>query len=152
MDIRTGFTGKRPAERWTAISTILLMIFWINYMVSFNQTTTVEVIMVCLVTGIAVFNTGIMTIRLLTAGRVFAVEIRPEVLQIKNTEIEASRVKRIYIKGYFKPVIAIKLKSSLLVQHKHCFCFTGQEDEGIDALQQWADQHQIAVVHRGFAR
>lgn len=152
MDNRTGFTGKRPAERWTAMSTILLMIFWIGYMLSFNPATTAEVIAVSLVIGIAVMNIGIMLHRLLTAGRVFPVEIRLEVLQIKNVEIEAARVKSIHIKGYFKPVIAIKLKSSLMVHYKHCFCFASQEDQGIEALQQWADQHQIAVVHKGFAR
>lgn len=152
MDKGTGFKGKRPAERWTAMSTILLMIFWIGSMLSFDLTTTAEVIAGTLVIGIAVMNIGIILHRLLTAGRVFAVEIRPEALQIKNVEIEAARVKSIHIKGYFKPVIAIKLKSRLMVQYKHCFCFAAQEDQGIEAFQQWADQHQIAVVHKGFAR
>lgn len=152
MDQGASYTGRRPAERWSAMSTILLMIFWIGCMLSFNLEATLEVIAVSLVIGIAVVNIAIMTVRLLTAGRVFAVEIRPEILQIKNTEIEAARVKSIHIKGYFKPVLAIKLKGNLMVRYKHCFRFASQEDQGIEALQQWADQHQIAVVHKGFAR
>ena len=67
--------------------------------------------MVYLVIGILIVNIGIMIYRLLTFNRAFNIEIRPEALQIKDIEIEASTIKRIYIKGYFMPVIAVKPKA-----------------------------------------
>lgn len=95
---------------------------------------------------------GILIFRLVTCSRVFVIEIKPEALQIKNIEIQAGKVKKIFIKGYFKPVIAVKPKANLLVPYKYCFCFSAKEDQGIEDLKEWADQHQIEVLHKRFTR
>lgn len=146
------FKGKRPAELLATISVIALMLFWIGYILRFDRTTPLEHFLVYLVSGIAIVNIGIMIYRLLTFNRAFNIEIRPEVLQIKDIEIEASAIKRIFIKGYFMPVIAVKPRAYLLVTYKYCFRYAEQEDQGIRALTEWAEHHQIEVVHKKFVR
>ncbi|NQX46071.1 hypothetical protein HQN87_12080 [Paenibacillus tritici] len=64
----------------------------------------------------------------------------------------ARNVKRIFIRGYFMPVIAVKPKARLLVPYSYCFRFTDQEDQGIRALTEWAERHQIEVLHKKFIR
>ncbi|MEK4851435.1 hypothetical protein NST04_16440 [Paenibacillus sp. FSL H7-0756] len=152
MEERTGFKGKRTAELPVTISVIVLMVYWIWYILRFDRTTPLEHFLVYLVIGIAIVNIGIMIYRLLTFNRAFNIEIRPEALQIKNIEIEASAIKRIFIKGYFMPVIAVKPRAYLLVSYKYCFRFPEQEDQGIRALTEWAERHQIEVVHKKFVR
>ncbi|AIQ42189.1 hypothetical protein MKZ24_17975 [Paenibacillus sp. FSL R7-0297] len=144
--------GKRPAEIMATIGTSILMLCWIWFMLQANKSTRLELIMAFLVIGVAVTIIGILIYRLLTFSRAFVIEIKPEVLQIKNTEIEAGKVKKIFIKGYFKPVIAVKPKANLLVPYKYCFCFADKEDQGIKDLKDWAEQHQIKVLHKRFTR
>ncbi|WP_342478398.1 hypothetical protein NYE24_07455 [Paenibacillus sp. FSL H7-0350] len=152
MDKMIVLKGKRPAELLATISVIALMLFWIWYILGFDRTTPLEHFLVYLVVGIAIAVAGIMIYRLFTFSRAFNIEIRPEALQIKDIEIEASTVKRIYIKGYFMPVIAVKPRAYLLVAYKYCFHFPEQEDQGIRALTEWAEHHQIEVVHKKFVR
>lgn len=108
--------------------------------------------MTYLVIGIAIAVAGIMVYRLFTFSRAFNIEIKPEALQIKNIEIEASTIKCIFIKGYLLPVIAVKPRANLLVTYKYCFRFPEQEDQGIKLLTEWAERHQIEVVHKKFVR
>ncbi|MEK5031574.1 hypothetical protein MKY96_09025 [Paenibacillus sp. FSL R7-0302] len=152
MEKRIVFKGKRPAELPATISVVALMVFWICYFLRFDRTTPLEYFWVYLVVGIATAVAGIMIYRLLTFSRVFNIGIRPEVMQIKNVEIEASAIKQIFIKGHLMPVIAVKPKAHLLVPYKYCFRFPEQEDQGIKALKEWADRHQIEVVHKKFVR
>ncbi|MEK4005946.1 hypothetical protein [Paenibacillus sp. FSL H3-0333] len=152
MEKRIGFKGKRPAELPATISVLALMVFWICYFLRFDRTTPLKYLLVYLVVGIAIAVAGIMIYRLLTFNRAFNIEIRPEALQIKNREIEASAIKRIFIKGDFIPVIAVKPRANLLVTYKYCFRFAEQEDQGIRALTEWAERHQIEVVHKKFVR
>ncbi|WP_405114372.1 hypothetical protein MHH28_09805 [Paenibacillus sp. FSL K6-1217] len=152
MEKMIGFKGKRPAEMPATISVLALMVFWIYYFLRFDRTTPLEYLLVYLVVGIATAVAAIMIIRLLTFNRAFNIEIRPDALQIKNVEIEASTIKRIFIKGYFMPVIAVKPKGYLLVSYKYCFRFPEQEDQGIRALTEWAEHHQIEVVYKKFVR
>lgn len=152
METMIGYKGKRPAEIMATIGTSILMLCWIWFMLQANKSTLLELIMAFLVIGVAVTIMGILIYRLLTCRRVFVIEIKPEGLQIKNIEIQAGKVKKIFIKGYFKPVIAVKPKANLLVPYKYCFCFSANEDQGIKDLKEWADQHQIEVLHKRFTR
>ncbi|WNS44692.1 hypothetical protein [Paenibacillus sp. MMS20-IR301] len=94
----------------------------------------------------------ILLYRLMMFRRRFTLAIRPEDLQVKNATIAAERIKRIYVKGYFKPVIAVKPRGRLMVPYKYCFSFADQEDQAIKELKAWAGQHQIEVRGSGFAR
>lgn len=146
------FKGKRPAELLATISVVALMLFWIRFFLRLDKSTLLEQSVIYLVVGIAIAVAGTMIYRLLTFSRAFNIEIRPEALQIKNVEIEACNIKRIFIKGYLMPVIAVKPKAHLLVPYKYCFRFPEQEDQGIRALTEWAERHQIEVVHKKFVR
>lgn len=152
METIIGYKGKRPTEIRAKVSMTILMLYWIRFMLLVNKFNRLELIMASLVIGVSVTIIGIFIYRLVTCSRVFSIEIKPEVLQIKNTEIEAGKVKKIFIKGYFKPVIAVKPKANLLVPYKYCFCFSDKEDQGIKDLKEWADQHQIEVLLKRFTR
>lgn len=152
MEKRIVFKGKRPAELPATISVVALMLFWIRFFLRLDKSTLLEQSVIYLVVGIAIAVAGTMIYRLLTFSRAFNIEIRPEALQIKNVEIEACNIKRIFIKGYLMPVIAVKPKAHLLVPYKYCFRFPEQEDQGIRALTEWAERHQIEVVHKKFVR
>ncbi|MEK3836632.1 MULTISPECIES: hypothetical protein [unclassified Paenibacillus] len=152
MEERIGFKGKRPAELPATISVVALMLFWISFFLRVDKTTLLEQIVTYLVIGIAIAVAGIMVYRLFTFSRAFNIEIKPEALQIKNIEIEASTIKCIFIKGYLLPVIAVKPRANLLVTYKYCFRFPEQEDQGIKLLTEWAERHQIEVVHKKFVR
>lgn len=144
--------GKRPAEIVVTISFTLLILSWLNLVILFNRSNRFDLFLIYLLIIAGGIIMGILIFRLVTCSRVFSIEIKPEVLQIKNTEIEAGKVKKIFIKGYFKPVIAVKPKANLLVPYKYCFCFSDKEDQGIKDLKEWADQHQIEVLHKRFTR
>lgn len=152
MEMITGYKGKRPAEIPAKVSMTIVMLYWIRFMLLVNKFNRLELIVASLVIGVAATIIGILMVRLLTFSRKIVIEIKPEALQIKNTEIEAGKVKKIFIKGYFKPVIAVKPKANLLVPYKYCFCFSDKEDQGIKDLKEWAEQHQIEVLHRRFTR
>ncbi|MFD1905888.1 hypothetical protein ACFTAO_28025 [Paenibacillus rhizoplanae] len=115
------FKGKRPAELLATIGLVVAMLIWIRLILRFDTPTLLKHILVYLVIGILIVHIGVMIYRLLTFNRGFNIEIRPEALQIKNIEIEASTIKRIYIKGYLLPVIAVKPRANLLVTYKYCF-------------------------------
>ncbi|KHL96849.1 hypothetical protein QW71_04255 [Paenibacillus sp. IHB B 3415] len=144
--------GKRPSEIWAAIGFTLLILSWLNLVILFNRSKRFDLFLIYLLIIAGGIIMGILIFRLVTCSRVFSIEIKPEVLQIKNTEIEAGKVKKIFIKGYFKPVIAIKPKANMLVPYKYCFCFSDKEDQGIKDLKEWADLHQIEVLHKRFTR
>lgn len=152
MQSGIAYHGKRPAEIPAVIGLTVLMVGWIYFMLLVNKSNLLDLIMASLVIMVAVTLEGILFYRLLTFSRVFTMEIKPAALQIKNTEIEAGKIKRIFIKGYFKPVIAVKPKAKLLVPYKYCFCFSDQEDQGIKDLKEWAEQHHIEVLYKSFAR
>ncbi|OMF30176.1 hypothetical protein BK132_08400 [Paenibacillus sp. FSL H8-0259] len=145
--------GKRPAEIGVTISFTLLILSWLYLLIIYNRTNRFDLFLFYLLIVISGgIIMGILIYRLLTCRRVFVIEIKPEALQIKNIEIEAGKVKKIFIKGYFKPVIAVKPKANLLVPYKYCFCFSDKEDQGIKDLKEWAEQHQIEVFHKRFTR
>lgn len=146
------FKGKRPAELLATIGLVVAMLIWIRLILRFDTPTLLKHILVYLIMGILIVHIGVMIYRLLTFNRAFNIEIKPEALQIKNVEIEVSNIKRIFIKGYLLPVIAVKPRAYLLVTYKYCFRFPEQEDQGIRALTEWAERHQIEVVHKKFVR
>lgn len=152
METMIGYKGKRPAEIGMTISFTLLILSWLNLVILFNRSNRFDLFLIYLLIIAGGIIMGIFIYRLLTFSRVFDIEIKPEALQIKNIEIEAGKVKKIFIKGYFKPVIAVKPKANLLVPYKYCFCFSAKEDQGIKDLKEWADQHQIEVLHKRFTR
>lgn len=146
------FKGKRPAELLATIGLVVAMLIWIRLILRFDTPTLLKHILVYLVIGILIVHIGVMIYRLLTFSRAFNIEIKPEALQIKNVEIEACNIKRIFIKGYLLPVIAVKPRANLLVTYKYCFRFPEQEDQGIKVLTEWAERHLIEVVHKKFVR
>lgn len=76
----------------------------------------------------------------------------PEGITVNNRFIEARKIKAVFIKGYFKPVIGIKTQGNLFVPYKYCFSIVQQENQGINELTEWANQRLIKVAHKQFKR
>jgi hypothetical protein len=152
MGLGITYHGKRPAEIPAAIAVCVLIFCWIRFILIANNSTLIELILAYLVIVTGLLFIGVSIFRWLTFSQIFAIEMKPEALGIKNSEIPADKIKNIFIKGYFQPVIGIKLKGQMLVSYKHNFRFSEQEDQAIRELKEWADQHHIEVLHRRFKR
>ncbi|UQZ32265.1 hypothetical protein C2I18_01105 [Paenibacillus sp. PK3_47] len=149
-----GYKGRPPAELVSQIYLMLLSSGWILYFRWFilNSERTRDIYVSSIPIAISIVIIGVMLYRVCTFRRRFEIHILPEVITFKNQRIEAAEIKGIYIKSYFRPVIGIKPRGSLLVPYKYCFSFAEQEDQGIKELTQWANDREIQVVHKRFAR
>lgn len=95
----------------------------------------------------------ILIYRLFTIKRRIEVQFKPDSIVIGDNLVEANRIKTLYVRGYFKPLVGVKPKDGLFVPYKCCFSFLGQEqeDNGMKALNEWAELNQIKILHRNFS-
>lgn len=151
------YKGRRPFELWSTVYLNLLLGFLIyvsfNHNYNYNAITERNFIFYFgyILLAMLAFLVAIADYRLLNFRRI-EIQMRPGALIIKNQSIEASDIQAIYRKGFFKAVIGIKPKNTLLVPYKFCFSFADEEAYGNSALTEWAEQHHIQVLRKRFKR
>ncbi|WP_168119994.1 hypothetical protein [Paenibacillus sp. HB172176] len=73
-------------------------------------------------------------------------------LHLHGESIPAESIKEIMIRGYFKPVVGIKPHGVWIVPLNRCFRFAVNEERGREAVESWAEQNKVKVIHRSFMR
>jgi hypothetical protein len=96
----------------------------------------------------------ILIYRIFTVQRVVEIQIHPDAIIIEDQKLEAERINNIYIKGYFSPVVGIRMKVNKFVPYTLCFGFLGQKDEDdvMKHLKAWAERNQILISYKNFSR
>jgi len=73
-----------------------------------------------------------------------------ESVHVFQHEIPISTIEKIMIRGYFIQTIGILPKNKNRVPASFCFKFTGNEEDGIKELTEWANLRKIEVVKENF--
>lgn len=147
------YVGRSPKELFSQIYLILLLGLQIYLFRRFLTSERIAEVYVYI--GLIAFYLVVLSLllyRVCTLKRRFRILMLPEAISLKDQHIEAGKIKAILIKGYFNPVIGIKPCGYVFVPYKYCFSFAEQEDQGIKELTEWANQRQIQVAHKRFAR
>lgn len=80
----------------------------------------------------------------------FEVKFSSISILINGTTIEAEKVSKVYIMGYFKPVIGIQRIRTIMVPYGLSFRFIEEENQGLKEIITWAKQNQIKVSYKRF--
>lgn len=73
-------------------------------------------------------------------------------LEVNGIRLRPEDIDGIYMDGYFKPTIGIRLHKQKLISPRLCFRFADHEDEAIKSLKFWAQQHGISWHAKPFKR
>ncbi|WP_026021133.1 hypothetical protein [Paenibacillus senegalensis] len=73
-------------------------------------------------------------------------------LEVNGIRLQPEDIAGIYIDGYFKSTVGIRLHKQKLVSPRLCFRFAGHEDEAIHSLKFWTHQHGISWEAKPFKR
>lgn len=80
----------------------------------------------------------------------FEVQFNSESILLNGKSVETNVIKQIFVMGYFKPIIGIKLISNKLVPYELSFKFLGEEDQGLADLKTWANENHVTLTHKHF--
>lgn len=78
------------------------------------------------------------------------IQLDQKKLVIHEHTIQASEMKRIMIRGFFKPVIGILPHGYRVVPTYMTFRFTMDEDKGMSDLKDWAERNGIKMGSKWF--
>lgn len=67
-------------------------------------------------------------------------------------KLAADSISEIRVKGYFKPLIGIKVKGRTIVPVGLSFNIVGDEDRAMRSLRNWAADNQVQVLNKDFMR
>lgn len=94
----------------------------------------------------------VLLYRMITIRRNIEIQIHPDAIVLEDQKIEVKQIKDIYVKGYFKPEIGIKLVDSTFVPYRLCFSFVDLEYKGMKELTAWAERNQIKLSNKRYMR
>jgi len=78
------------------------------------------------------------------------IQFEDDSLKVFHKEIVADDIQKIIIRGYFFQTIGILPKNKKIVPSHMSFKFTGNEEEGIQELKEWAKQVGVPVEHGSY--
>lgn len=154
MDNIGVYKVSRPSAMSELIGIILLIVIQFFSIFRFNSSTETVFfsyfryawVIFCLIIVI------VLLYRMLTIRRKIEIQIHPDAIVLEDQKIKATMIKDIYVRGYFKPVIGIKLVDSTFVPYRLCFSFLDLEYKGMKELSAWAERNQIKLSNKRFMR
>lgn len=94
----------------------------------------------------------VLLYRMIMIRRNIEIQILPDSIIVEDQKIDAHRIKNIYVKGYFKPEIGIKLADTTFVPYRLCFSFVDLEYKGMKELTAWAERNHIKLSEKRYMR
>ncbi|MCG7407855.1 hypothetical protein MH117_10525 [Paenibacillus sp. ACRRX] len=81
-----------------------------------------------------------------------SLSLQEDELWVEGVAYKASEIRDVIIMGRHKPSIGVKLIGKSFVPMNLCFNFTEGEQEGISAIRDWAERHQVKLRQSFFIK